>query len=204
MAKKINIDIKAQLRFMAAKKAYRERLLTEQAMRELTGQARSLTVPRGGIKDLDFKQVYRRGIWRIRSGELTKITGAEAIAIQTQSMYRRANLAEQNRLYKKTYVDTLRSKGWGGEFAEWVENKFKGVNDNTFAWIVAGMRLPEIRELYVDDEDERERVRARIEQALTKPFKRGDLTRMRKALPQMRKNIREREKLFNLEDIGLL
>ena len=149
--KGFDADKSLKQQFNYYKKQLFNRLIKEQAMKEVvSGFSFSGTIYTT-FENLDFNKIMKEGITRKVVNKTVRITGEEAVKIQIESMKKRASKSQQANQYIDNYTKALKQMGMPMNLVEKITNKMHSISSDNLTFIVEENILPSISYIYSDE-----------------------------------------------------
>lgn len=160
------------------KRRLQNRLIEEISFKEArgAGSLESKIITMFSDENLNYEKVYKEGITRKRGNLTIRYTGEEAIAIQIQSMQRRASKSYMAQHFINNYMSALYKQDFDPEYAQRVKDILESVSIDKLTYLIDKGLLPSIQFIYVNgkvqalsDEDEfLQDLKDAIEKGITK------------------------------------
>lgn len=135
------------------KRQLTKRLVEEQAFKEARGAG--TTEPRiyTTFAGKSFDEVYNQGITRKRKNETIRYTGYEAVAIEINSMRRRASKSIQADMFRENYLTAMERCGYDVEAIDSVEEALNNLSNDKLSILIDSGILKSIEYVYANNED---------------------------------------------------
>lgn len=135
------------------KRQLKNRLIQEQAFEEARGGISLTGIPYTMFKNLNYNEVFTKGITRKVGNMTIRYKGSEAVQIQIESLKRRASKSYQSDLYINNYLQSLRNVDMPTEMIQEVDQLLRSISSDRLTILIDEHILPSIQFLYSQDLD---------------------------------------------------
>lgn len=135
------------------KRQLKNRLIQEQAFEEARGGISLTGIPYTMFQNLNYNDIFTKGITRKVGNRTIRYQGAEAVQIQIESLKRRASKSYQADIYINNYLTSLRNVDMPSEMIMEVEKLLRSISSDRLTLLVDEHILPSIQFLYSQELD---------------------------------------------------
>lgn len=160
------------------KRQMRKRLIQEQAFKEAMGVGTIEPRIQTFFKNLQYEEVFKKGITRNFEGKTTRFVGNEAVKIQIQSLRERSGRSFQVENFIKNYVYGMKQVDFGDENINKIERMLQSCSIDKLTFLIEKGILPSIQYIYAELETEEEFVEE-VRDAVTKGVTRNELRELK-------------------------
>ena len=175
------------------KRRLKERIVSEQAFK----YGRTLELMSEGARkyslfletNLDFNNVFFKGITRKVGNETIRYFGEEAVKIQIASFRFRASKSAQRNAFVKNYLSALKDQGYSNKQISEVYRTFEKLSTDKLTYLIDSGYIPQIAFVYAN-EDKEETIK-RIKNVSENGVSRDELDEVRRRARNKRSSIRD-------------
>lgn len=138
-----------QKTYEAALRKYKRRQLDRQAL-DLAINKFSFGPPQTTFKNLDFKEIYEKGITRKVGGKTVRYYGKEAVQIQIQSLRKAADASVYKERFIRNYTNAMMKAGYTREYTMNIRATLIEMSPDEINKAIDDNTLPEINFIYAD------------------------------------------------------
>lgn len=135
------------------KRQLKNRLIQEQAFEEARGGISLTGIPYTMFQNLNYNDIFTKGITRKVGNSTIRYQGAEAVQIQIESLKRRASKSYQADIYIDNYLTSLRNVDMPTEMIREVDQLLRSISSDKLTILVDEHILPSIQFLYSQELD---------------------------------------------------